>query len=125
MAFMTTTGSGHLRAAHRAARAIAWGALAPIMAAALAVPAHAQTDPAEDESDAIVVTATKTGQTVLTVLAVAIAVTVIKPEELNRAWILRKVLSALSSVEAMELLLDRLSKSKNNKEFLESMSSGG
>jgi transcription termination factor Rho len=49
----------------------------------------------------------------------------IKPEELNRAWILRKVLSALSSVEAMELLLDRLSKSKNNKEFLESMSSGG
>jgi transcription termination factor Rho len=49
----------------------------------------------------------------------------IKPEELNRAWILRKVLSSLSSVEAMELLLDRLSKSKNNKEFLESMSSGG
>jgi transcription termination factor Rho len=49
----------------------------------------------------------------------------IKQEELNRAWILRKVLSALSPVEAMELLLDRLSKSKNNKEFLESMSSGG
>jgi transcription termination factor Rho len=49
----------------------------------------------------------------------------IPKEELNRAWILRKVLSALSSVEAMELLLDRLSKSKNNKEFLESMSSGG
>ena len=49
----------------------------------------------------------------------------IAKEELNRAWILRKVLSALSSVEAMELLLDRLSKSKNNKEFLESMSAGG
>jgi len=46
-------------------------------------------------------------------------------EELNRSWILRKVLSALSSVEAMELLLERLSKSKSNKEFLESMSSGG
>ena len=46
-------------------------------------------------------------------------------EELNRAWILRKVLSALSPVEAMELLLERLSKSKTNKEFLESMSSGG
>jgi transcription termination factor Rho len=46
-------------------------------------------------------------------------------DELNRAWILRKVLSALSSVEAMELLLERLSKSKSNKEFLESMSSGG
>jgi transcription termination factor Rho len=46
-------------------------------------------------------------------------------DELNRAWILRKVLSALSPVEAMELLLERLSKSKTNKEFLESMSSGG
>jgi transcription termination factor Rho len=46
-------------------------------------------------------------------------------EELNRVWILRKVLSALSSVEAMELLLERLSKTKSNKEFLESMSSAG
>ncbi len=46
-------------------------------------------------------------------------------EELNRVWILRKVLSALSPVEAMELLIERLSKSKNNREFLESMSSGG
>jgi transcription termination factor Rho len=46
-------------------------------------------------------------------------------EELNRVWILRKVLSALSSVEAMELLMERLSKTKTNKEFLESMSSGG
>jgi transcription termination factor Rho len=45
-------------------------------------------------------------------------------EELNRAYILRKVLTALSPVEAMELLLDRLSKTKTNKEFLESMSSG-
>jgi transcription termination factor Rho len=49
----------------------------------------------------------------------------IPKEELNRAWILRKVLSALSSVEAMELLIERLSKSKGNKEFLESMSGGG
>jgi transcription termination factor Rho len=46
-------------------------------------------------------------------------------EELNRVWILRKVLSALSPVEAMELLLERLAKAKTNKEFLESMSSGG
>lgn len=44
------------------------------------------------------------------------------PEELNRVWILRKVLSPLSSVEAMELLIDRMSKTKNNKEFLSSMS---
>jgi transcription termination factor Rho len=48
----------------------------------------------------------------------------IPKDELNRVWILRKVLSALSSVEAMELLLERLSKTKNNKEFLDSMSSG-
>jgi transcription termination factor Rho len=45
-------------------------------------------------------------------------------EELNRAWILRKVLASLSPPEAMELLLERLSKTKTNKEFLESMSSG-
>jgi transcription termination factor Rho len=45
-------------------------------------------------------------------------------EELNRVWILRKVLNALSPVEAMELMLERLSKTKSNREFLESMSSG-
>ncbi len=44
-------------------------------------------------------------------------------DELNRIWVLRKVLSPLSTVEAMELLLGRLSKSKNNAEFLSSMSS--
>jgi transcription termination factor Rho len=46
-------------------------------------------------------------------------------EELNRGWVLRKVLSALSPVEAMELLLERLSKSKSNHDFLSAMSSGG
>jgi transcription termination factor Rho len=46
----------------------------------------------------------------------------LSPEELNRVWILRKVLSPLSSVEAMELLIDRMGKTKNNKEFLSSMS---
>jgi len=45
------------------------------------------------------------------------------PEELNRVWILRKVLSGLSPVEAMELLLSRLAKTKNNAEFLASMQS--
>jgi transcription termination factor Rho len=45
------------------------------------------------------------------------------PEELNRVWILRKVLSPLSPVEAMELLLSRLSKTKSNAEFLASMQS--
>jgi transcription termination factor Rho len=46
-------------------------------------------------------------------------------DELNRGWVLRKVLSALSPVEAMELLLERLSKSKSNADFLSAMSSGG
>ena len=45
-------------------------------------------------------------------------------DELNRIWVLRKVLSPLSPVEAMELLLGRLSKTKNNAEFLASMSGG-
>jgi transcription termination factor Rho len=44
-------------------------------------------------------------------------------DELNRIWILRKVLNPLSPVEAMELMLERLAKTKNNKEFLDSMSS--
>jgi transcription termination factor Rho len=45
-------------------------------------------------------------------------------EELNRVWILRKVLNPLSPVEAMELMLERLGKTKANREFLESMSAG-
>jgi transcription termination factor Rho len=46
-------------------------------------------------------------------------------DELNRIWILRKVLSPLSPVEAMELMLERLGKTKSNRDFLESMSSAG
>ena len=46
----------------------------------------------------------------------------IPKEELNRVWILRKVLNALSPVEAMELILERMAKTKSNREFLESMS---
>src|SRR5439155_4335719 len=45
-------------------------------------------------------------------------------DELNRIWILRKVLNPLSPVEAMELMLERLAKTKGNKEFLDSMSAG-
>src|SRR5450432_2379388 len=44
-------------------------------------------------------------------------------EELNRVWVLRKVLSPLSTVEAMELLTEKLDKTKSNGEFLSSMSS--
>ena len=45
-------------------------------------------------------------------------------EELQRIWILRKVLHQMSPVDAMEFLLDKLGKFKNNKAFLEAMSSG-
>jgi transcription termination factor Rho len=45
-------------------------------------------------------------------------------DELNRIWILRKVLNPLSTVEAMELLLDKMSKNKSNADFLASMSGG-
>ena len=45
----------------------------------------------------------------------------IKPDELKKIWILRKVLNDMNSVEAMELLIDRLSKTKSNAEFLASM----
>jgi transcription termination factor Rho len=46
----------------------------------------------------------------------------IAKEDLNRIWILRKVLSQLNTVEAMEFLLDKVHGTKDNKEFLESMS---
>ena len=46
-------------------------------------------------------------------------------EDLGRIWVLRKVLNPLSSTEAMELLLEKLRKTKSNAEFLKSMSGGG
>ena len=45
-------------------------------------------------------------------------------EELHKVWILRKVLSPLSPVEAMELMLDKLAKTKSNKAFLDGMAVG-
>jgi transcription termination factor Rho len=42
-------------------------------------------------------------------------------EDLNRIWVLRKVLNPLSAVEAMELLLDKLKKTGSNSEFLAAM----
>ena len=39
-------------------------------------------------------------------------------DDLKKAWILRKVLNELNTVEAMELLTTKLAKTKNNKEFL-------
>jgi transcription termination factor Rho len=46
-------------------------------------------------------------------------------EDLNRVWVLRKVLNPLSAVEAMELLLDKMGKAKSNAEFLSSMQKMG
>ncbi|HTA25493.1 MAG TPA: transcription termination factor Rho [Terriglobales bacterium] len=47
----------------------------------------------------------------------------IPKEDLTRIWVLRKVLNPLSPVEAMELLIDKLNKTKSNGEFLANMSS--
>lgn len=44
-------------------------------------------------------------------------------DELNKVWILRKVLSSYDTIEAMEFLLDKMRGTKNNKEFLLSMNS--
>jgi transcription termination factor Rho len=46
-------------------------------------------------------------------------------EDLNRVWVLRKVLNPLSAVEAMELLLDKMGKTKSNSDFLSSMQKMG
>jgi transcription termination factor Rho len=46
-------------------------------------------------------------------------------EDLNRVWVLRKVLAPLSAVEAMELLLDKMGKTKSNQDFLASMQKMG
>ena len=45
----------------------------------------------------------------------------IPKDDLNRIYVLRKVLSSLSPVEAMELMLGRMAKTKDNTEFLGSM----
>ncbi|MBI3320575.1 MAG: transcription termination factor Rho [Candidatus Omnitrophica bacterium] len=45
----------------------------------------------------------------------------IPADELQRIWILRKVLNEMDPVQAMELLTDRLSKTKSNSEFLATM----
>ncbi|MGD9902537.1 MAG: transcription termination factor Rho [Vicinamibacterales bacterium] len=45
-------------------------------------------------------------------------------EDLNRVYVLRRVLTPLSPVEAMELLLSKMGKTKSNSEFLSAMSGG-
>jgi len=48
----------------------------------------------------------------------------VEGSDLNKIWILRKVLSPLSIDEAMDLLLDKLRKSENNSDFLTSLNKG-
>ena len=43
------------------------------------------------------------------------------PEDLNRIWILRKLLSPLSPVDSMEFLLEKLKGTRNNADFLGAM----
>jgi transcription termination factor Rho len=47
------------------------------------------------------------------------------PEDLKKVWILRKVLNDMNPVEAMELLSDKMRRTKSNQEFLSSMAIGG
>ena len=42
-------------------------------------------------------------------------------DDLNRMWVLRKVLNPLSTVESMEFLLEKLKQAKSNRDFLDSM----
>jgi len=41
--------------------------------------------------------------------------------DLNRIWLLRKVLQPMNTVESMEFLLEKMQATKNNREFLDSM----
>jgi transcription termination factor Rho len=45
-------------------------------------------------------------------------------KELQRMWVLRKFINNLDDIEIIELLIDRMKKSKNNESFLNSMNTG-
>ncbi|MBX3590790.1 MAG: transcription termination factor Rho [Burkholderiaceae bacterium] len=49
----------------------------------------------------------------------------IKPELLQKIWILRKLLHDMDELEAMEFLLDKVRQTKNNQEFFDMMRRGG
>ncbi len=46
----------------------------------------------------------------------------LKPRDLSRVWVLRKLLAEMKNIESMEFLLERLSRTKTNREFLDTMS---
>lgn len=45
----------------------------------------------------------------------------LEPEVLHRVWLLRKIVSPLSSIDGMEFLLDKMSGTSSNRDFLDSM----
>jgi len=47
---------------------------------------------------------------------------IVSEEELNRVWVLHKVLATMSVVDGLEFLLDKLNGTKNNKAFFDMMS---
>lgn len=49
----------------------------------------------------------------------------LKPDVLQKVWILRKLLSDMDEVEAMEFLLERLKATKSNADFFDLMRRGG
>jgi transcription termination factor Rho len=49
----------------------------------------------------------------------------IKPDVLQKIWILRKLLHDMDELQAMEFLLDKMRQTKNNAEFFDMMKRGG
>jgi transcription termination factor Rho len=50
---------------------------------------------------------------------------IVKPDKLQKAWILRKILHPMDEIAAMEFLIDKLSSTKTNDEFFEAMKGSG
>jgi transcription termination factor Rho len=48
----------------------------------------------------------------------------IKPELLQKVWVLRKLLFSMDEIEAMEFMLDKMKMTKNNAEFFDMMRKG-
>ena len=49
----------------------------------------------------------------------------IKPDILQKVWVLRKLLSDMDDIEAMNFIVDKLKSTKNNSEFFDLMRRGG
>lgn len=50
---------------------------------------------------------------------------IVKPDKLQKAWILRKILHPMDEISAMEFMIDKLSSTKTNDEFFEAMKGAG